>query len=200
MVNAKETAGATPQNTNRPQVTRMRFAVILVLFLVSLASRVEAEQRRVSFGPPSSEVDIRAYRLGILPLNGRFDRFNGSLSYDPDNHGFCQVHLTIEADSLTIEEPSMRSVVTGPAFLDVMRYPSLTYTGNCDRDRVNGALGMHGVTGPFPLSLTWSADGVQAEGRLARADWGMTALPLLAGRTILIKVMIPLKMNSTARN
>ena len=173
-------------------------AMLLLLVIVGLTSTVRAEPRRVSFGPPSSAVDFRAYRLGILPLDGRFNRFDGSLAYDPDDRGFCQVHLTIEADSLTIEEPAMRAVVAGPSFLDVMRYPSLTYAGDCDGDRVNGALGMHGITGPLPLSLTWSADGVQAEGRLLRADWGMTALPLLAGRTIRIRVVIPLKMNPMA--
>jgi hypothetical protein len=50
------------------------------------------------------------------------------------------------------------------------------------------------------LALTWAADGVSAEGRLVRANWGMTALPLLAGRTIRIRVVIPLKMNAVAGN
>ena len=45
---------------------------------------------------------------------------------------------------------------------------------------------------PFALTLTWTPDSVHGEGRLARADWGMTALPLLAGRTIRIRVSIPL--------
>jgi polyisoprenoid-binding protein YceI len=177
-----------------------RTAVLFALLLSCLASKAEADQRRVELGPPSSEVDIRAYRLGILPLDGKFNHFSGWLSYDPDNHGYCQVHLTIEADSLAIEEPAMRAVVVGPEFLDVTRYPSLTYVGSCDGDRVKGALGMHGITGQFPLSLTWSAGGVRAEGRLARAEWGMTALPLLAGRTILIRVIIALNINSMARN
>ena len=47
---------------------------------------------------------------------------------------------------------------------------------------------MHGVTRPFTLSLDWNPDGVVAEGRLVRADWGMTAMPLLGGRTVRIRV------------
>jgi polyisoprenoid-binding protein YceI len=177
-----------------------RAITLLALLLACVVPRAEADPRRVELGPPSSEVDIRAYRLGILPLDGKFDHFSGWLSYDPDNHRYCQVQLTIEANSLTIGESAMRAVVVGPEFLDVTRYPSLTYSGNCDGDRVKGALGMHGVTGSFSLSLTWSNDGVRAEGRLERAEWGMTALPLLAGRTILIRVVISLTMSSTARN
>ena len=31
-----------------------------------------------------------------------------------------------------------------------------------------------------------------AEGRLVRAEWGMTAMPLLGGRTVRIRVTVPL--------
>ena len=51
---------------------------------------------------------------------------------------------------------------------------------------------MHGVTHPFELSLTWSKDAVVAEGRLLRADWGMTAMPILGGRTVRIRVTVAL--------
>lgn len=202
-MNAKITSGASPRIGKSPQLTPMRFAAALLsLFLVCLSANGQAQPRRAPFGPPSSEVAFRAYRLGILPLDGKFTRFSGWLSYDPDDHGFCEVHLDIEAASLELVEPTaMRAIVAGPEFLDVTRFPSLSYTGSCNGDRLDGALGMHGVTGSFPLSLTWSQHGVQAEGRLLRAAWGMTALPLLAGRTIRIRVMIPLpQTNSAAHN
>jgi polyisoprenoid-binding protein YceI len=200
MMNAKVTPGTSPRTGNRPQFTLVRSALTLfALFLACLPASGEAQPRRISFGPPSSEVAFRAYRLGILPLDGKFTRFTGWLSYDPDHPEFCEVHLDIEAASLDIAEPApMRTIVAGPDFLDVGKFPSLTYTGSCDGGRLDGALGMHGVTGAFPLSLTWSHHGVQAEGRLLRAAWGMTALPLLAGRTIRIRVMIPLPSASSA--
>lgn len=186
---------ASRRTGNHPQVKLVRcVAALLMLFLVCLPAGGRAQPRRTSFGPPSSEVAFRAYRLGILPLDGRFTRFSGWLSYDPEHPEFCEVQLDIEAASLDVAEP-MQAIVAGPDFLDVKKFPSLTYTGSCDGDRLEGALGMHGVTGAFPLSLTWSQHGVQAEGRLLRAAWGMTALPLLAGRTIRIRVMIPLPRN-----
>ena len=51
---------------------------------------------------------------------------------------------------------------------------------------------MHGVTRPFELSLTWSRNAVVAEGRLVRADWGMTSMSVLGGRTVRIRVTVPL--------
>jgi hypothetical protein len=55
---------------------------------------------------------------------------------------------------------------------------------------------MHGVARPFELSLDWNRDGVVAEGRLVRAEWGMTAMPALGGRTVRIRVAVPLPATS----
>ena len=77
--------------------------------------------------------------------------------------------------------------------MDAASFPILSYAGNCQaQGDLEGMLAMHGVTRPFALSLDWSRDGVAAEGRLARADWGMTAMPLLGGRTVRIRVTVPL--------
>ncbi len=174
------------------------YRIAILGLLMAWTGYAQAEPRRIAIAPPSSEVDFRAYKLGLVPLDGSFRAFSGWLSYDPENRGRCEVHLMIDAASLAVPEPAMGNVVAGPDFLDVTRYPSLTYSGTCSGDRVDGALKMHGVTGAFPLALTWSPDGVSAEGRLVRADWGMGALPLLAGRTIRIRVVIPLKMSTVA--
>ncbi|HTI79935.1 MAG TPA: YceI family protein [Acetobacteraceae bacterium] len=174
----------------------LRAAILAVVSAACLSVHARAEDVRIAIAPPSSEVEFRAYRLGVIPLDGSFREFGGWLSYDPDRRGRCEVHLAINAASVSVPEELMRGMVAGPEFLDVARFPSLTYSGTCDADGVSGALTMHGVTGAFRLELTWMADKVQAEGHFVRADWGMTALPLLAGRTIRIRVVIPLTMHT----
>lgn len=173
----------------------------LVLLSVLLPVGLRAEPRELRFGPPASEVAFRAYKLGLLPLDGNFQQFSGRLTYDPANHSSCRVELRVAADSLVTDEPLMRDTVAGPDFLNTARFPSLTYTGTCVGDEMDGALGMHGVSHPFALSLHWTGSRIQAEGRLLRAEWGMTALPGLAGRTIRIRVSIPLPAtHAAARN
>lgn len=169
-----------------------RVAILFVLSVACLAAHARAEDVRIAIAPPASEVDFRAYRLGVIPLDGNFREFGGWLSYDPDQHGRCEVHLTIKAASVSVPEAAMPGIVTGPDFLDVNRFPALAYSGTCDAEGISGALTMHGVTGAFRLAVTWMPGSVEAEGHLLRADWGMTALPLLAGRTIRIRVVIPL--------
>ena len=87
---------------------------------------------------------------------------------------------------------------TYPDFMDAARFPTLTYSGSCQKSGLSGMLGLHGITRPFQLSLAWSPDRVVAEGQLVRADWGMTAMPIVAGRTVRIQVTVPLAPPSHA--
>lgn len=175
-------------------VTLMRPVIALaVSLLAGLACTTQAAPRRIPFGPAASEVAFRAYGLGLLPIDASFTRFDGWLTYDPDDRGTCQVELHVHVDSLVTEDPSMRDTVVGPDFMDATSFPILSYAGSCDAPgRVEGTLSMHGVTRPLALELDWGGERVVAEGRLLRADWGMTAMPLLGGRTVRIRVAVPL--------
>jgi len=153
----------------------------------------DAAPRRIPLGPPTSELAIRAYGMGLLPLDARFDRFTGWLSYDPGNRSFCQVELRAEVASLVADDAVVRSRIIGPEFMDAERFPTLQYTGTCrPQDELHGILEMHGVSRPFALTLDWGSDRAVAEGRLLRADWGMTPMPLMGGRTVRIRVSVPL--------
>ncbi len=167
-------------------------SLLCCICLVCCATAAVAAPRRIVLGPTGTEVGFRAYGLGLLPIDGSFTRFTGSLTYDPDNHAACRVELVVDVASLIAQDPVLRDTIAGPEFLDAAGFPSLVYAGACQERAIGGTLGMHGVTRPFELSLTWSGDQVVAVGRLLRADWGMTAMPILAGRTVRIRVAVSL--------
>lgn len=142
--------------------------------------------------PGHSTVAFRAYGLGLLPLDGQFTRFHGRYTYNPDIPTQCSVTLQADVASLAMTPSSAGETVLGPDFLDAARFPALAYDGACGTEGLTGQLTMHGVTRPFALTLDRRADAVTAEGRLRRADWGMTARPLLGGSTVRITVTVPL--------
>jgi polyisoprenoid-binding protein YceI len=74
----------------------------------------------------------------------------------------------------------------------------MAYDGTCGPEGLTGMLTMHGVTRPFALTLDWGKPAVTAVGRLRRADWGMTARPLLGGTTVRITVTVPLPASQRA--
>lgn len=168
-------------------------AVLALAIYLSARAGSHAAPRQIPLEPPASQLAIRAYGMGLLPLDARFERFVGWLSYDPDNRAVCQVELRAEVASLVADDPTVRNRIIGPEFMDAARFPTLHYTGACrPQDKVHGILEMHGVSGTFALTLDWGSDRVSAEGRLLRADWGMTAMPLTGGRTVRIRVSVPL--------
>lgn len=181
----------------RAYLTRVRVAFTLAaLLFAGLASSAQAAPRRIRLGPPDSEVAFRAYGLGLLPIDANFTRFQGWLSYDPDDRRSCRVELSVQVASLAADDASLRGTIVGPDFMDAASFPILAFTGSCAaQGDLDGMLAMHGVSRPFALSLAWGRDGVVAEGRLLRADWGMTAMPLMGGRTVRIRVTVPLGGN-----
>ncbi len=75
--------------------------------------------------------------------------------------------------------------------MDAAQFPVVAFHGGCAGDTVSGNLTLHGQTHPFTLDLERSARGIVATGRLRRAEWGITAHPLLGGSTIRIRVELP---------
>lgn len=163
------------------------FGTLTLLPLLATAAPVSVDLR-----PGQSSVAIRTYGLGLLPLDGRFTRFQGRFTYDPAAPARCAVTLQAEVSSLAMSSAAFQQTVLGPEFLDAAQFPTLGYRGACEAGGMAGELTMHGVTRPFALALTWRPDAVTAVGRLQRGDWGMTGGSLLAGRTVRITVVVPL--------
>ena len=63
-------------------------AVLFLLSAIAWPTSASAEPRLLQFGPPSSEVAFGAYKLGLLPLDGRFQHFSGRLAYTYRSHFF----------------------------------------------------------------------------------------------------------------
>jgi polyisoprenoid-binding protein YceI len=169
----------------------MRRLLILMACLGGslLASSSQAQQ--IVLSPPSSRVELRIYGMGLLPFDGNFARFHGLMRYDAANPNKCQVVLEIEPASLAMSNDSLRELIVGPDFIDVAQFPQLAFHGGCEGDTVAGDLTLHGQTHPFTLDLERSTHGMVATGRLRRAEWGLTARPLMGGSTIRIRVEIP---------
>jgi polyisoprenoid-binding protein YceI len=174
----------------------VRYAALFGLVILLLPWRgVAADDAAlvtVELLPGRSAVAIRTYGLGWLPLDGEFTRFHGRFVYDPEAPAHCTVALQVDVSSLAMTTAPMGEMVRGPDFLDAARYPALAYDGACNAEGLAGQLTMHGVTRPFALTLDRQAGVVTAAGRLLRADWGMTARPLLGGSTVRITVTVRL--------
>jgi len=169
---------------------RRRKLIISAAALAGCLGGLPASARELSLSPPWAELHIRGNGLGFLPVEGSFTSFSGSFTYDPANRGSCHVVVSADVASLTMANTTLRDEIVGPDFMDAQHYPLLHFDGACHSPGIAGLLAMHGVTRPFSLEVEWGRGRIEATGRLQRADWGITARPLLGGRTIRIDVSV----------
>jgi polyisoprenoid-binding protein YceI len=166
-------------------------SVVLLAALLIGAAPAPAAPRTIALAPPSTEVALRAYALGMMPVDGSFNRFRGTMTFDGSDPSRCTVELTIEAASLSMPQQSIRDDVVSPAFLDAAAFPTLVYRGGCAADAIRGTLTMHGQTHPLELDLERNRTGLVATGVIHRFEWGMTGRPIMVGSTVRIRVSAP---------
>jgi polyisoprenoid-binding protein YceI len=167
-----------------------RPTVLLATLLIGGAPALAAP-RTMSLAPPGTAVTLRAYALGMMPVDGDFTRFRGAVSFDGNDPDRCTVELTIEAASLFMPQQSIRDDVVSPTFLDAAAFPTLVYRGDCAAGAVRGTLTMHGQTHPLELELERNRTGLVATGVIHRFEWGMTERPIMVGSTVRIRVSAP---------
>ena len=134
---------------------------------------------------------FKVRHMMISNVKGEFSRITGSVEFDPSNPSTARVEATIESASVNTREPQRDSHLKSHDFLDVGRYPKITFlsrkivsTGE-DSYEIVGDLTIRGVTREVTLqveSLTpeiKDPDGLLRRGasattRIERKDFGLT--------------------------
>lgn len=167
----------------------MRSAAAVVIMLLGAGVPARAEPVRFALAPGSVQVTFRAYGLGMLPITGNFTRFGGTLVVDRANPAACTLNLQAEAASLRMPQQSMTDDALGPDVMDVAAFPRFELVGECRGSTLEGTLLLHGVRKPISMAVTLKGDSWEASALIRRADWGITARPLLAGPEVRISVV-----------
>ncbi|MET9968527.1 YceI family protein, partial [Streptomyces sp. NPDC006356] len=107
--------------------------------------------------PSHSDVSFTIRHLGVSKVRGRFDTFEGEIvtAEDPLQ---SSVSVTIQAASVNTNNQMRDDAVRGGDFLDVEKYPTLSFrsTGlraTDDGFEADGELTVHGVTREVVLRL-----------------------------------------------
>lgn len=172
-----------------------RVRAILLRCAVCIAggtAAAAASPQTLQLAPAATELTLRAYALGMMPMDGAFARFRGRIDFDPATPGRCRVDLVAESASLSFAEPGVREEVLSPSFLDAAAFPTLIYRGTCAVGGLQGDLALHGETHPLTLALRGDGGRLVATGTLDRTDWGINGRPLMVGASVRIQVSVML--------
>lgn len=130
--------------------------------------------------PAHSSVAAVAQHLGISSVRGRFTEFAALVEIVPDDIATSRVEAVIRAASIDTGNGMRDTHLRSADFLDVERYPEITYrstglTGaGSDRWTVHGELAMRGVVRPVDLDLAYLGTGADPWGG-TRAAFRATA-------------------------
>jgi polyisoprenoid-binding protein YceI len=139
--------------------------------------------------PAHTSIEFEAKHLMVAKVRGRFTDFEGALRI-ADDPTQSSLAVAIKASTLDTRTRQRDDHLRSPDFLDVAKYPDITFTSTAvehdegDDWKVRGDLTIHGVTKPVTLKTEYSGQmadpwGGQravfsAETRIDREDWGLT--------------------------
>jgi len=150
------------------------------------------------FEPGHTAVEFSARHMMVTHVRGHFKDVHGRLVFDPDTPANTQLEVTVHASLLWTGEPARDAHLKSPDFLDVERFPTITFKSRTVElvgaleANVLGDVTIHGVTRPLTLHVRflgtwqtpWWEDGADrgpktragfvATGRLNRQDFGVS--------------------------
>lgn len=120
--------------------------------------------------PAHTNVEFAVKHMMITTVRGRFTEVDGTVTHDDTTPANSRLEVSIKAASIDTRVDQRDAHLRSPDFLDVEKYPEITFrstrverTGN-ERLRIAGDLTIHGVTRPIMLD-------VKEEGR-GKDPWG----------------------------
>jgi polyisoprenoid-binding protein YceI len=185
--------------------------LVLALALPGLAPASSWE-----LDPAHTAVQFAIRHLMVSTVRGRFDDVKGTVTLDEADPTKSSVAATIEAASIDTGNAKRDAHLREPDFLDVARYPQITFTSKRvaaageNRWKVTGDLTLHGVTKEVVLDVEGSPKptsdgrgnpklGGIATTKIKRSDFGVTwNKPLDMGGVVLgdeLNVTIDVELN-----
>lgn len=130
-----------------------------------------------------------ARHMMISRVQGEFERFTGSVNFDPDNPTATTIDITVETASVNSNFEDRDNHLRSPEFFDVKNYPHMTFKSKRveqldeNNARLTGDLTIRNITNEITLDVTYygmmidpwgkTVAGFSASTKIDREDWGL---------------------------
>lgn len=129
-------------------------------------------------------VQFRIQHLGFSWLYGRFNSFDGTFSYDPQNAAANKAAVNIDVASIDSNHAERDKHLRSADFLDVEKFPQARFVSTSYQDKgdgkgvLSGNLTLHGVTKPVTIAVERIGEGKDPWGGYRAGFYGTTTLTL----------------------
>lgn len=167
-----------------------RFAVVAVAALV-LASPAVVFPGTWALDPAHTGVQFKVRHLMVSYVRGDLEKVSGTIVYDEQDVSRSSADITIDAASINTRVEKRDRHLRSPDFLDIEKYPVITFQskkvvkGGNGKLRMTGDLTIHGTTREVELSVEGPTPAIKdpqgktrvggfASTMINRKDYGLT--------------------------
>jgi polyisoprenoid-binding protein YceI len=178
------------------------FVFLTALLLVNSAT---AQSGTWKIDPNHSSAQFAVRHMGVSTVRGAFTKVSGTATYDPSDPGKATLDATIEASSVDTRVEMRDKDLRSPNFLDVQKYPTITFKSRQAKPaadgklQITGDLTIHGVTKEVVLGVDGPSApikdpmgnqriGASATTKINRKDFGVNGAPGVVGDDISITI------------
>ncbi|MNS65055.1 hypothetical protein D3C72_982040 [compost metagenome] len=139
--------------------------------------------------PAHTNVSFTAPHMMISKVRGRFDKVDGTFSFDEKTLKLDNVNVIVKTDSINTNEADRDKHMRSPDFFDVAKYPDMTFKStkvsydDKKPDKVEGDLTIRGVTKKVTFDVDYRGStkdpmgnpvvAFELEGKVNRKDFGL---------------------------
>lgn len=188
---------------------RVFASFVLFVGLLFFAGICTAEIQTWQIDPVHSSSQFSVRHLGISTVRGVFEKTTGTVTYDPADPTKTQINATLDATTINTRIQMRDNDLRSPNFLDVAKYPTITFkskkaeVAGAGKLKITGDLTIHGVTkevvldvdGPSPPvnAMGGLRMGAEATTKINRHDFGVNGAPSVVGDDIDIIIDVEIK-------
>jgi len=170
-----------------------------------MAAAAAAQAGTWQIDPNHSAAQFSVRHLGVSTVRGAFMKVSGSATYNTADPTKNTVDVSIDANSVDTRVEMRDNDLRSPNFLDVQKYPTITFkskqvkAAGPGKLAIVGDLTIHGVTkevtldvdGPSaPIKDPWNNQRISASAstKINRKDFGVNGAPGVVGDDISITI------------
>jgi polyisoprenoid-binding protein YceI len=177
-----------------------------LLLSLALSASVSASDYKIDIPGMHAAVQFKISHLGTSWLMGRFDKFDGSFSYDANNPNDSKISMVVDTKSVNTNHAERDVHLRAENLLDTDKYPQATFSSESfdlnseGNGTVTGKFTLHGVEKTVTMAITkvgegkdpWGGYRVGFEGtmNIKLADYGITRNLGKASETLELYVAI----------
>lgn len=163
---------------------KQTFLTSIILAIILMSFPIHAADYELDTKGAHAFIQFKIKHLGYSWLLGRFNKFDGSFSYDENNPLASKVAINIDMASVDSNHAERDKHLRGDDFFEVKKYPKSTFVSTSFTDKGNGKailkgdLTLHGITKPISLDVEDTGHGADPWGGYRRGFSAITKLTL----------------------